>query len=112
MSINGELYIARARIEEAENWREVALHKMPFIKFPSDWEIAVIPPFGGAIARFRVKLPNGKIKSVYADLYGNIKGSFRPCWEVYPYRYDDYGQCDFEDIDSLLRMIAWSDKDE
>ena len=104
------LEIERSKIESAEKWRE-AINVIPFVKFPADWLVQVIPPFAGAIARFRVKLPSGTVKSVYLDFYGrlgyycNDDGSDKEYWEVYPYQ-DDVGRCDMADTDTLLEMIA------
>jgi hypothetical protein len=43
--------IGRYRLEEEENWREI-LKKIPYLPFKSDWEVAPIPPFSCAVARF------------------------------------------------------------
>jgi hypothetical protein len=96
----------RYKIEKEQKWLE-EIKVIPFIQFPADWKIQVIPPFGDAVVRFRVQLPSGKEKSVYLDhreslgIYGDIE----PYWEVYPYN-DDVGRCGREEIDKLLEYIG------
>lgn len=77
---------------------------MPFINFPSDWLIQIIPPFGGAMVRFRVILPDGRRKSVYADFYDNLGYYGSPYWEIYPVD-DDIARCPIEAVAELLIMI-------
>lgn len=96
----------RYRIEAEEKWREW-INKIPFIKFPANWKIKPIPPFGGAMARFQVELP-GKpklTKSIYLDCFDNLGCHGSPYWEVHPYR-GDCGRCDMDDTKKLLKMIA------
>jgi len=98
---------ARLKVEEQQKWREELDH-IPFIRFPADWQVQVIPPFHDAVVRFRVKLPSGYLKSIYLDRRNSL-GYWdeieEPYWEVYPYRRD-VGRCGMEEIDELLRMIA------
>ena len=92
-------------IETGQRWRE-EIDRVPYIQFPADWKIQVIPPFGDAVVRFKVKLPDGSDKSIYLDVRGSL-GYFggEPYWEVYP--YGGYvGRCGIKDTEELLRMIA------
>ena len=101
-----ELYQQRTDIEAKQKWM-ASVDTIPYIKFPADWEVAIIPPFGDAVVRFRVRLPNGVTKSIYLDERGSL-GCFpdgAPYWEVYPY-YGDIGRCAKVDTETLLRMIA------
>lgn len=101
-----ELTLYRYKVEEEQKWREEALN-LPFISFPAEWQVQVIPPFGDAVVRFRVKLPSGADKSIYLDKrrsLGYWEGE-EGYWEVYPYK-GDVGRCDTRDIPELLRMIA------
>ncbi len=102
--MNDELYLVRYKIEAQDQWRE-SIGKIPHIQFPADWLVQVIPPFGGAMARFRVKLPTGGEKSVYLDFYDRLGYYGSPYWEVYPFE-GDVGRCDMADVPELLRMIA------
>ena len=103
---NVELTLYRYKVEREQKWREDCL-TMPFISFPADWQVKVIPPFGDAVVRFRVKLPSGGDKSIYLDKRNSL-GSWdgeEGYWEVYPYK-GDVGRCDTRNIPELLRMIA------
>ena len=102
--MNDEFIVARFGIEKQDKWRE-SINTIPFVSFPADWSVQVIPPFGGAMARFRVKLPSGATKSVYLDFYDRIGYYGEPYWEVYPVG-DDVGRCDMADTAELLRLIA------
>jgi hypothetical protein len=97
----------RLRLENDQKWREeIAI--IPFIQFPSDWSIQVIPPFGDAVVRFRVRLPSGKEKSIYLDKRNSLgywDDPDQPYWEVYPHR-GDVGRCSMNEIDLLLEMIG------
>ena len=97
----------RYDVEEADQWREW-VKKIPFIRFPADWDVKVIPPFGGALVRFTVRLPDGETRSVYLDAWNRL-GFYgdppEPYWEVYPFE-GDVGRCDMADTAELLRMIG------
>ena len=104
MSLDIEQIMDRSRVEAAEDWRgEIAT--MPFIKFPHDWEIQVIPPFGGAVIRFRVRLPSGVVKSIYLDSRDALGCVGEPYWEVYPCD-GDVGRCLKAETDQLLELMA------
>ena len=97
----------RLRIEQQQDWRK-ELSVIPFIKFPADWSIQVIPPFGDAVVRFRVRLPSGTEKSIYLDSRNSLgywEKPDEPYWEVYPYQ-SDVGLCDIGEINTLLEMIG------
>lgn len=102
-----ELQRKRYEIEDKQSWRE-EIEVIPFIQFPADWKIQVIPPFGDAVVRFRVQLPSGKEKSIYLDsrhslgVYGDPLETY---WEVYPYR-GDTARCGMNEIDDLLKYIG------
>lgn len=102
--------INRYKIEAEQNWRD-EIKNIPFIKFPADWQIQIIPPFGDAVIRFRVKLPSGTEKSIYMDSRSSIGYMMNeynqpiPYWEVYPYCVD-VGRCYLNEVDRLLEMIA------
>ena len=102
-----DLTMTRHRIENEQKWREEIKH-IPFIQFPSDWKVQIIPPFADAIVRFRVQIAGGETRSIYLDgrnslgYWGKVGNYY---WEVYPYR-GDVGRCDMEEIPELLRMIG------
>ena len=86
--MNEPSYILRSRIEHEENWREWCT-KIPPLHFGSDWDVYIIPPFGGALTRVAIK-KNGKPVSVYFDAYSQLghmcdrDGKPIPYFEIYP----------------------------
>ena len=91
-------------IQEYRKWAD----KIPAIKFPSDWCVQIIPPYGGAIVRFIVQRYGCKNKvSVYLDCYDRLGYVGRPYWELYPYKGVTYC-CAMEDIDELLDIIDYA----
>lgn len=94
----------RINVENNQKWGKEIEH-IPFIQFPLDWKIQVIPPFGDAVVRFRVQLPCGTEKSIYLDSRDSLGCFGEPYWEVYPVQ-DDVGRCERADIEQLLILIA------
>ena len=99
----------RRAIDIAEDWRSLQ-NSIPFIKTQPGWEIKVIPPFGGAVARFLVRNESGKSASVYLDCFDRLGCYGEPYWEVYPVG-DDVGRCPMADVESLVSLINKSFKD-
>lgn len=102
-----DIHFARIQVEHDQKWRD-DVETLPWLQFPPNWHIQVIPPFADAVVRFRVRLPSGKTKSVYLDSrcslgYFNAVGE--TYWEVYPVG-DDTGRCGLNDIEELLRLIG------
>lgn len=100
----------RYKVEQEQRWQdEVA--RLPWIQFPSDWKVKVIPPYGDAVVRFLVTLPDGREKSVYHDSRASLGEYFDdmdepiPYWEVYPVN-GDVGRCGTDEVELLLEMIA------
>ena len=59
----------RAELECKEQWFKW-IDMIPYVAFPREWHLAIIPPFAGAVARFRVrtdKMPHDRFVSVYLD---------------------------------------------
>lgn len=82
------------------------VQEIPYISFPSDWEIAIMPPFLGAVVRFRVKKGDAEV-SIYLDCYDSLGCYGSPYWEVYPYEEDVF-RCAMLDTESLLTAIGES----
>jgi len=108
--------LKRYEIERQEEWSD-ACKKMPKLRFPAYWDVTILPPFGGAMARFMVDLPCGQHKSIFADFHHTL-GYFGmpgdqpiPYWEVYPYR-GDVGRCEIGDVQKLFEMIADTNEGE
>lgn len=94
---------AKTHIENKFEWRKW-VKDIPAINFPRDWDIHIIPPFSGAVARFIAK-KNGNQISVYLDCYDELGIVGSPYWEFYPYR-DDVYRCDMGNTDELIEMMA------
>ncbi len=100
-----EVSKARFLIEKTDEWRKW-ITEIPFIQFPADYQVQVIPPFQGAIVRFRVKKEGSdKSISVYLDCYEALGCYDGPYWEMYPYE-DDTARFNMEDTKGLLKSIA------
>lgn len=107
-----EKYELSYKTEEEFEWKKWS-QEIPYISFPSEWEIKIVPPFANAIIRFLVKNGNDCI-SVYLDCY-DLLGCFgAPYWEVYPYPhqesdtghwYLDTARCAMSDTDGLIKNI-------
>lgn len=64
---------------EVDKW----IKQVPRLRFKEEWEVKIVPPFGGAIIRFWV-FANGKRVSVYLDGYNMLGGEVNePYWEIY-----------------------------
>lgn len=80
---NRDLMSARYAVESGYEFRKWA-GVIPALQFLPEWKIKVIPPFGGAIARFIVVSEFGNI-SVYLDAYDELGCmDHKPYWEIYP----------------------------
>lgn len=74
------------RLQEHERW----LREIPHFNFKKEWNVRIIPPFGGAVIRFWIDY-NGKHVSVYFDAYDELGFVGEPYFEFYDgedcYRY-------------------------
>lgn len=95
----------RCDVERSQDWRGW-IEKMPYIKFDPTWEVKVIPPFAGALARFLVRY-NGYVVSVYFDAYEQLGYMDGPYWEIHPVG-GDVVRVLMNDVDGLLSAIAQS----
>ena len=91
---------------EHKKWTE----QIPYISFPAEWKVKIIPPFGGAVIRFYVMQENAEV-SAYLDCYDNIGLCGEPYWEIYPYKSDVF-RCGIYETDKLLRAIKNSISDQ
>jgi hypothetical protein len=71
----------RYEVERSEKWRDWC-PQIPKLHFKEEWEVKIIPPFGGAIARFTVSY-NHKHCSIYLDCYSRLGLVDEPYWEIY-----------------------------
>lgn len=86
-------------------------NEIPYIKWPSDWEVKAVPPFTGAIIRYWIKTPRGRV-SVYLDCYDLIGYFGEPYWEIYPNIDGDVDRVKMNDVEGLLQCISNAMKDE
>lgn len=107
MSSNDESWLIPYRYDEVMETRKW-MDLIPYISFPSEWKVKIIPPFGGLVVRFLIQLPkmekNDRV-SIYLDCYDKAGSMGAPYWEVYPYR-GDCGRCWMNETDKLLEMIS------
>lgn len=96
-------FIKRAEVERDEEWRKW-VEEVPHLQFKEDWNVKIIPPFGGAIARFWIDKGDNHV-SVYLDCYDKLGVVGEPYWEVYPYEGDTYRVL-MNDTDKLMKIIA------
>jgi hypothetical protein len=89
---------------ETEMEHKKWLSEIPFISFPSDWQIQISPPFGGAVIRFRVKSGKAHI-SIYLDCYDNLGYVGEPYWEIYPDENGDNLRFLLNEINELIKAI-------
>lgn len=104
-----EIMDERYHVEHMEEWDMIfrKIRECPGIKFDPEWEVRVVPPFGGAAARFRVSY-NGKEISVYLDWYDRLGYMGFPYYEIYPAANGDVERFDVFDTDNLVNAIRKS----
>ena len=90
------------RVQETRKW----MTEVPAFHFEKEWNVKIIPPFGGAVIRFYIDY-NGKHVSVYFDAYDELGFMGEPYFEYYDgeecYRYlMNESEAMMEDIKSFL----------
>lgn len=55
------------KVQESNKW----MKEIPVLHFEKEWDVRIIPPFGGAVIRFWI-WHNGKHVSVYFDAYSEL----------------------------------------
>lgn len=98
----------RAKLEAKEQWFKW-MGMIPYISFPKEWHIAIIPPFSGAMTRFRVRthrMPEDRYVSVYLDCLDHLGSMGHPYFEVYPAAgKDEIFRCSISETKELLKVI-------
>lgn len=80
--------------------------EVPYIAWPAHWLVTAVPPFAGAIIRYRIKLRRMKdFISVYLDCYDKLGFYGSPYWEIYPDENGDCHRCGINEVDELLEEI-------
>lgn len=86
-SIEDSMIISKyENLQECRKWGSI----IPALHFEKEWDVKIIPPFGGAVIRFYIGY-NDKHVSVYFDGYSELGCVPEPYWEYYDgedcYRY-------------------------
>lgn len=86
--------------------------EIPPLRFKPEWDVRILPPFGGTMMRFFVDC-NGRHVSVFCDFFSKVSLSDEPYWEMYPRHYrdadgrlvTDYVQFPIADTEGLMRCV-------
>jgi len=87
MQKSTEMYMARFKIEQYEKWDDIRTD-IPSINFDKEWDVKIVPPFGGAIVRFLIFKKDKQVCSVYLDWYDRLGCVGEPYYELYPFEED------------------------
>lgn len=108
-----DLEMKRSNVEVKEKWRDWS-RKIPALHFKEEWNVHIIPPFGGALARFRIEY-NNRFVSVYFDAYSRLGWMMDgdnpiPYWELYAPdspsdEFNDVKRYYLNDTDELMHDI-------
>lgn len=101
--MRNEIYDAKMK---CSSFYRDCVDEIPFLQFEPDWLVQITPPFGGAVARFRIRKGDAHV-SVYADFDNSLGCMDVPYWEVYPFE-DDVYRCMINETEDLLRIIKLS----
>ena len=102
--------LSRCNLERVEKWRDW-IDKLPTIPLDTSiCRIKVIPPFGGALIRFRVyPMDTDEISvSVYLDVNQSLGIWDGPYWEIYPATNNDTKRFELEDVEHMCKEIIRS----
>lgn len=99
-------YDQRIPVERLERWQEIS-QSLPYIPVRGDWKIRVMPPSGGALARFHVMRGEAHV-SVYYDEYCRLGGWNEGYWEIWPDADGDNARFGRDDADDLSEAIEKS----
>lgn len=98
-------FFNRTMLESSEKWTEWA-QEIPSLSFKPDWKVKIIPPYGGAMARFVVSRGSTYV-SVYLDVNDSLGVCGYPYWEIYPYKGEAF-RCSIDEVDELIEAIDLS----
>ena len=101
MRNNFDVSTAISIVEREHEWRKW-VKEIPYIRWPEEWEVRAIPPFGGALIRYNVKY-YGIVISVYLDAYDEL-GCMdkKPYWEIHPSENGDCERYWMHETDKLI----------
>jgi hypothetical protein len=99
-----DTYEKRLKLQR-DQWGEI-YKLVPYISFPYTWEVAIIPPFLGATARFLVRRRNTKENvSIYLDWHANLGCMNQPYYEIYPSENDEPERFLLNETDKMILAI-------
>lgn len=112
--IDLDLEHKRFDIEEQEKWKYWC-YKMPALRFDPSWDVYIIPPYAGAMARFLVR-KGERFADVYFDAYSRLGWMMAgsepiPYFELYPWE-NDVKRYRLDEVDELMndiRLVLESD---
>lgn len=102
-------HMARPRLERNERWREINM-EIPALHFKEEWEVKIITPFGGAVARFLIDKDGEEFCSVYLDWYSALGGmgflkTPIPYWEVFVFTEESPMRFSLENVEDMMEYI-------
>lgn len=80
---------------------------LPYIRFPAEWAIRFVEPFGGALIRFSAEY-RGFCISVYFDDLSALGAMPRPYWEIYPAADGDTARFYLDETNEMLYAMHLS----
>ena len=87
--INASMIISEyEKLQECRKWGK----KIPALHFEKEWDVKIIPPFGGAIIRFTIDY-NNKHVSVYFDGYSELGYMYEGEDPIPYFEYYDGNEC-------------------
>ena len=102
-NVNKSLMLSK--VEQMHDFRGWS-HKLPAFHFDKEWDVKIIPPFGGAVIRFYIN-HNGKHVSVYLDGYSELGYVVDENDKPIPYfEYYDGEECYRYYMDESEQMMA------
>ena len=78
------------RVQESRKW----MKEIPALHFDKEWDVRIIPPFGGAVIRFWI-WHNDKKASVYFDAYSELGYMYDENDNPIPY-FEFYNGMDYQ----------------
>ena len=99
--MSSEIKIHQAQVSrDQREWYD----KMPNVPFPAAWDVRAVPPFGGAMVRYRIQHKGADI-SVYMDAHDRLGCVREPYWEIYPGADGDPDRFLLNEVDELVAGI-------
>lgn len=86
---------------EHQEW----IKEIPYLSFPTEWKIKMVPPFMGALVRFYIQFKEAHV-SIYLDCYDHLGYVGEPYWEIYPDKAGENDRYLMNDTEGLLKAIS------